>query len=95
MNLSHVYPCPVDGLESAEVAELREELAPFHALDEEITEMRERNDGDSDEVVEWSGSIRAVEEDEEPDDPVTNSFRLVSAKRDSLSEHDFNPETYK
>jgi hypothetical protein len=30
MNLSNVYPYPVDALESAEVA-------PFHALDEDIT----------------------------------------------------------
>ena len=29
------------------------------------------------------------------DDPVSNSFRAVSAKRDSLSEHDLNPESYK
>jgi hypothetical protein len=89
MNLSNVYPCPVDALESAEVAELREELAPFHALDEDITETRERNDGDSDEVAERSGSVSAMEEEEDLDDPVSNSFRLVSVKRDSLSEHDF------
>eukprot|EP01028_Stygiella_incarcerata_P002929 TRINITY_DN15593_c0_g1_i1.p2 TRINITY_DN15593_c0_g1~~TRINITY_DN15593_c0_g1_i1.p2 ORF type:complete len:119 (-),score=33.54 TRINITY_DN15593_c0_g1_i1:521-877(-) len=101
MDISNVYPDPVGSHEDAEVVELQEELSRFHALDDDITEIRERSECESDELGERTVGTNAMEEEEVEeevdfdDDPVSISFRAVCAKRDSLSEEDTNPESYK
>ena len=53
-----------DALERAELAEVQEELACFHALDEDMTEIPERKEGGSHELVDGRESASAMEEEE-------------------------------